>query len=42
LEANGPTRRSLSLFVGGGGGFRNFCFLINKNADCEKIRKGKV
>ncbi len=34
-----------SKFVGGlrfCGGFLNFFFLINKNVDCEKTRKGKV
>jgi hypothetical protein len=29
-------------FVLGGWGLLDFCFLINKNADCEKTRKGKV
>jgi hypothetical protein len=26
----------------GGRGLLDFVFLINKNADCEKTRKGKV
>ncbi len=27
---------------GGEGGLLDFCFLINKNVDCEKTKKGKV
>ncbi len=34
--------RTPSLFMGGGWGLLDFCFLMNKNADCEKTRKGNV
>jgi len=43
LEANGPTgRREEPQVCLGGAQLLDFCFLINKNVDYEKTKKGKV
>jgi hypothetical protein len=39
---NRKNGRTPNLFGGGGGGLLDFIFLINKNVDCEKTKKGKV
>ncbi len=41
MEANGPTgRKDEPQVCFGGEGLLDFVFLINKNVDCEKTRKG--
>jgi hypothetical protein len=35
-------RKNPKFVLGGGRGLLDFIFLINKNVDCEKTRKGKV